>query len=383
MCLQQLHRNPMMNLSNEINISNNDWCALTKQIGRMDSEQVVESSSSIRKHCLRLRIPTPEPVAFTNYDVIFGNSGSNKVPNKKYTLTDDQVVGNRRFMVLLAIYRPRYLQAAEKGNEDECKRIALEIINTVCQQCSPQGRFFHHDDVNDDTWHQIEDESTLVTAVQCAIKDVPSLIAAPPAADVVVERPSKRVRSSLDLLCQAASKKLPSEPVYVSTPKPFDVICSTNQVTLKANANHVGNNRLQVILDIRLKAYESSSQDKRSTIVNDVVTTIIDDSSSQFLAAVDNGDGGASENKKYLPLSRENAAICIKTALDSKLMVVVPGVQSPTCGSEANQLVNRYYKKRALDKIERRRNKVFMDGDGIGRIPIAAPVRVTHFPKAA
>jgi len=373
----------MMNLSNDISISNNDWYALTNQIGRMNSEQVVSMSSIGTKHCVD-NIPASKPVAFTNYDVLFAahpstSSIGNQCQAPPYTLIDHSHIGNRRFIVLLSIYRPRYREAAKKGDEAKCKRIALEIIKTVRQQCS--GRFFRQDDVHG-PWHQIEDDdASLVAAVQCTMK-VKSMKLKTSSDIDVVERPSKKARcattSSLDLLCNAAMKKVPApnEKIpFVSKPKPFDVICSSNQTTLKENANHVGNNRLQVILDMRTKTYEASTQEKRSEIIKEVVKSIIDDSSSQFLSEVE----GASE--KYLPLSREKAAICIKNALNSKFLV---DLEPKICGSEAIKLVRRRNKKRALDKIERRNiDKGFMNGDVV-RIPISVvPKRITHVPKAA
>lgn len=378
-------RTPMMNLSNDISISNNDWYALTNQIGRMNSEQVVSMSSIGTKHCVDNIPPASKPVAFTNYDVLFAahpstSSIGNQCQAPPYTLIDHSHIGNRRFIVLLSIYRPRYREAAKKGDEAKCKRIALEIIKTVRQQCS--GRFFRQDDVHG-PWHQIEDDdASLVAAVQCTMK-VKSMKLKTSSDIDVVERPSKKARcattSSLDLLCNAAMKKVPApnEKIpFVSKPKPFDVICSSNQTTLKENANHVGNNRLQVILDMRTKTYEASTQEKRSEIIKEVVKSIIDDSSSQFLSEV---EGASSE--KYLPLSREKAAICIKNALNSKFLV---DLEPKICGSEAIKLVRRRNKKRALDKIERRNiDKGFMNGDVV-RIPISVvPKRITHVPKAA
>lgn len=370
-----------MNLSNDIDISNSDWYALTNQIGRMNSEQVVSISTSTTKHCVDNIPSTSEPVAFTNYDVLFSAypSTSSICQAPPYTLIDHSHIGNRRFIVLLSIYRPRYREAAKTGDEAKCKRIALEIIKTVRQQCS--GRFFRQDDVNG-SWHQFEDDdASLVSSVQCAMK-VKSMKLKTSSDIGVVARPSKRARipttSSLDLLCNAAMKKVPAPNEnlsFVSKLKPFDVICRSNQTTLKENANHVGNNRLQVILDMRTKTYEASTQEKRSEIIKEVVKSIIDDSSSQFLSEVEDAS-----SPKYLPLSREKAAICIKNALNIKFLV---DLEPKICDSEAMKLVRRRNKKRALDKIERRNiDKGFMNGDVV-RIPFSVPKRITHVPKAA
>jgi hypothetical protein len=277
---------------------------------------------------------TPEPFVFTKNDVLFTVSDGDNI--SKYSLID--YVGNRRFMVLLNIYRPKYSHADVQGDEAECARIALEIVNTVCQQCVPQGKFFLRDLNN--AWHQLTD--SLVDVVQGIITNVA------PSFPSDVKQSSKRASctssKNLDLVCHPDS--------LISTPKPFDVICNSNLVTLKSNSNHVGNNRLQIILDARTSAFETASQDERNRIINQIVSIIIDDSSSQFLAK----DG---ESKKYAPLTRTSAAVCVKNALASKKLVTTNKLR--ICGSEANRLVHRYYKTRMLHKQERRSN-IFLIG---------------------
>ena len=314
--------------------------------------------------------PKPKPTAFTNYDILFAPPSSSSSPDRKdqeYTLVNH--VGNRRFLVLLNIYRPRYAAADEQDDEVECMRIVLEIIKTVRQVCAPHGRFLQQD-ANSNQWFEIDDVATLIRIVEreltrnfCSSEDE--------------ERPVKRARTTtlnnFELFCEVvartgvvAKKNFPRDGSQVDKPKPFDVICNSNWISLQENADHVGNNRLQVILDMRLKNFKASSQEDRKRIINDIVSAIIDDSGSHFLSLhVSSG--------QYMPLSRESAAMCIKNALDGKLAITD---QQKPCSSEANLLVSRNYKKRLFDKVERR-NNVLMH-----KIPIH-PMRLSYNPKAA
>src|SRR6056300_483235 len=160
----------------------------------------------------------PEPIAFSNYDVLFTESPSSSKTKAKRDSDDGCLLtidhaGNYRFLVLISLFRQRYLDAVERSDVAECESIALEIIHTVRFKCAPNGRFFYQD-LKSNRWLKIDDDDTiLVGFVQRAIKNVFS--------ESEVERPPKRVRvstSSFNLLRDRA------EPV-ASTPNSFDVIC--------------------------------------------------------------------------------------------------------------------------------------------------------------
>ena len=74
---------------------------------------------------------------------------------------------------------------------------------------------------------------------------------------------------------------------------------------------HTGNNRLKIMLDLRKNKYETSNEEGRRRIVEEVVSSIVDDASSNFLRQVDKKSSG-----KYEVLSRDVATICVKFALD-------------------------------------------------------------------
>lgn len=300
--------------------------------------------------------PEPsEPTVLTNYDVLFATPFFSTSPHRKdseYTLINH--VGNRRFLVLINIYRPRYIAAAEQDDQGECLRIVLEIIKTIRQQCEPNGRFLQQD-ANSTQWLEIDEVAILVRIVAGELTKFFH-------SSEDREQPAKRARTGIENSFgpryqeAAKKKKFPHEGSLVGKPKPFDVICNITSLSLQENANHVGNNRLQVIMDIRFNDFQSSTHEDRNIIVQDIVNSIIDDSSSQFLSVhVSSGT--------YMPLSRETAAMCIKNALDSKLVI----------SSEADQLVSRYYKKRLLGEVERRNNVV-------SKLPMSPTLVV---PKAA
>ena len=181
----------------------------------------------------------------------------------------------------------------------------------------------------------------------------------------------KRARTA-EMCCQVVAKKtFPHELSRVDKPKPFEVICNSTWLSLKANDNHVGNNRLQVILDMRREKFdEASTQEERNMIVNEIVSAIIDDSASQFLSL-------HASSGQYTPLSQECAAMCVKNTLDSKLAISYGQV---TCSSEASELVSRYNRKRLLDGVERRIN---VSMDKIKILDMSEMDRVTYSSKAA
>jgi len=48
-------------------------------------------------------------------------------------------VGNQRFLVLLSLFRQRYLQADLFGHEYDCISIAQEVLETVCHKYPMAG----------------------------------------------------------------------------------------------------------------------------------------------------------------------------------------------------------------------------------------------------
>lgn len=50
-------------------------------------------------------------------------------------------VGNNRLQVFLTLYQQSYQTAFQQGNQDECNKLVDKVVDTVCNQCVPRGRF--------------------------------------------------------------------------------------------------------------------------------------------------------------------------------------------------------------------------------------------------
>mmetsp|Transcript_24915 Transcript_24915/g.34836 ORF Transcript_24915/g.34836 Transcript_24915/m.34836 type:complete len:567 (-) Transcript_24915:1126-2826(-) len=85
-------------------------------------------------------------VTVTNYDVLFVRSnpqdkdGTEAATKDKYFLKEGHI-GNNRFNVFVNLHQAAYIAALSNGNESECETIVEKIINIVCKQCNPNGRF--------------------------------------------------------------------------------------------------------------------------------------------------------------------------------------------------------------------------------------------------
>lgn len=326
----------MMNIVDQVNNINGNGCSLGWP--RVESDHMKVLSGELSEE--------PEPIAFSNYDVLFTESPSSSKTKAKRDIDDGCLLttdhaGNYRFLVLISLHRQRYLDAVERSDVAECENIALEIIHTVRFKCAPNGRFFYQDKSN--RWLNIDDDDTiLVGFVQRAIKNVFS--------ESEVERPPKRVRVS------TSSFNLPrdeAEPV-ASTPNSFDVICNGDG-TLKADAHHVGNARLQVILDMRVKTFMASKEQKhKESIAQDIVSAIVDDSSSQFLFEDKPGH--------FMHLSRESAATGVMNALQD---MCVDEKKQSFRKSEIKKLAHRKFKKSVLSRLKLglgQRQSILKDG---------------------
>ena len=185
------------------------------------------------------------------------------------------------------------------------------------------------------------------------------------------ERSPKRAcrrPDSLELLCKAASNELPTtqhaQIKFIEAPNPFDVICRPDGRGMVRDRKHTGNNRLKIMLDLRKNKYETSNEEGRRRIVEEVVSSIVDDASSNFLRQVDKKSSG-----KYEVLSRDVATICVKFALDDDATATTTTAAEATADnmgvdnklqfrkSEVQKLVQRKHKKAILDRLENNRNR--------------------------
>mmetsp|Transcript_3583 Transcript_3583/g.6553 ORF Transcript_3583/g.6553 Transcript_3583/m.6553 type:complete len:319 (-) Transcript_3583:29-985(-) len=273
------------------------------------------------------------PTQLHNYDVLLVSSAN----DEELRFAPGNHVGNQRFRVLLSIFRQKYLQANLFGHEYECISIAQEVLETVCNKCVPNGRFFGKG--RDNRWQQFGRDS-LSTIIMNALKNEPTKNSS-------FTRSPKRVcrrSSGFLLLYNAASKKLPVSDECVASPNPFDIVCEANGLSISQDCQYTGNNRLKIIFDIRKKSYETSDQEGKQSIIKEIVSSIIDDASGHFLQ-VDK------PSSMYKHISRKLATACIKKALDT----ATEGEKRQFRESEVKKLVQRKHKKAILDRQENRK----------------------------
>jgi hypothetical protein len=94
-------------------------------------------------------------------------------------------VGNNRFQILLQIHREAYNLARLGGDTTECERIVDKIVNTVCVECVPNGRFLERlssfTDMTEGQWRELFPPE-VKTAVQVLLGGAPLFAPVPPQA---------------------------------------------------------------------------------------------------------------------------------------------------------------------------------------------------------
>eukprot|EP00529_Nitzschia_sp_RCC80_P011574 CAMPEP_0113453206 /NCGR_PEP_ID=MMETSP0014_2-20120614/7240_1 /TAXON_ID=2857 /ORGANISM="Nitzschia sp." /LENGTH=628 /DNA_ID=CAMNT_0000344597 /DNA_START=222 /DNA_END=2108 /DNA_ORIENTATION=- /assembly_acc=CAM_ASM_000159 len=81
-------------------------------------------------------------ISITNYDVLLEPTDTaDGSYTKRQLAKNSDHVGNNRLQVFLNLYQQAYDTARQSGNKSECDGIVSKIVNTVCQQCVPPGRF--------------------------------------------------------------------------------------------------------------------------------------------------------------------------------------------------------------------------------------------------
>ena len=278
-------------------------------------------------------VNTPEPLPSrsisiepSNYNVLL----TPREANEPRLLAQGNYVGNMRFLVLLSLFRQRYIQADERGDEEECKCIAQELMDTVTRKCVPNGRFYEQ--LRDTEWKELALSPTeAVTFIRGALKD--GLRSE--------ERSHKRACHRPASMGSLVS--LDDEDEDIAMPNRFDVICDANRLQMKQDCCHTGNNRFKVMLKMRVECYMKSNLARKQQIVDEVVTSIMDDACSKFLQA--NEPSGM-----FKSLSRVAAAICVQNSFDAFEASVDERRHRK---SEVKVLMDRRKRKAVLGLIER------------------------------
>ncbi|KAL7542076.1 hypothetical protein ACHAXR_011489 [Thalassiosira sp. AJA248-18] len=274
------------------------------------------------------------PIQLNNYDVLLMPSCN----HEPLRFAPGNYVGNKRFQVLLSLFRQKYLQADLFGDEYQCASIAQDLLKTVCDKCVPNGRFFVQGRNN--RWQLLErDSPSTIGMIENALKNDP--VESPSS-----ERSPKRVcrrSEGFETLCKTALSALAAlADEFVESPNPFDVVCEASGLGISPDPKYTGNNRLKVIFDIRKRSYENSDQEGKQRIAREVVSSILDDASHHFLQ-VDTLSG-----MYKLIASRELATACIKNALDVSSEVETKQLRE----SEVKNLIQRKQKKAIWDRLK-------------------------------
>lgn len=291
---------------------------------------------------------------FSSYDILLLSSrgeADDHDDNRASIRFAPGYVGNHRFIVLLSLYRPRYHDAEKRGDANGCIRIASELVDVVCSKCIPNGRFFEQqkDDNNGrGQWRELR--SCPISLVQCMLKDTRQFV-----------MPSKP-----KLLRRRRSSIVSNDSEY-SMPNRFDVICEEKGQHLKKGSEHTGNNRLKVMLNMRMSTYSKANPTGKHRIIEEIVTSIMVDASSVFLRVTEERFG-----VRYLPMSRELAMECISNTLE----IMSEDEKTQYRHREVQMLMARKKKKDALGKCVERMKESSYDCSQ----PSSVPTTLKHSP---
>ena len=275
-------------------------------------------------------------VTFSNYNVLLMPREAHEPFRIRFA--PGSHVGNQRFRILLSLFRQRYLQTDARGDEEQCKSIAREVIDTLYNQCVPNARFYEQ--LSDDACQELQLGPTTVALIQNALKNEPR--------DCLHSTFRPCAQECQSIVSSGSISCYDSEEEAINMPNRFDVIFNTDWLQLN-DCNHTGNNRIKVMLDMRMELYKKSNLPTKREIAAEVVASIMDEACSKFLE-VDEMSG------MFKPISRELAVICTKNCFDT----IADGDERHRINqlqvrqSEAKMLLARKRKKKVLNKCERR-----------------------------
>jgi hypothetical protein len=316
-----------------------------------------------------------ERIIISNYDVL-ADPPSRRLDGDKL-LGDDQLkrhqnhVGNNRLQVFLTLYQQAYNKAHQRGDDAECNSIVAKVVNTVCKECVPSGRFLIVSSENqrgegsaDPIWQQME-EGTVKELIHSILKPSNQLDSTgtklnPPSSSstsvssstttttastlldpsIAPDDQKRRRRSSL--LRRSASegmvgivsdgkkkvsrspdsysRGLSEEPTWSShrgtnrdgailSLNRMDVILTTSRDALDPNSESVGNNRLHILVAMQSGKYHHATVDGREAILNEVVLTVNTFWKGRFLTESSEG---------YDLLSKEDARKALRSIFEMR-----------------------------------------------------------------
>jgi len=255
------------------------------------------------------------------------------IQNGLLKLEPEDHVGNLRFQVLLGIRSDAFRLAEQREDKDECNKIVHEIIDIICNQCSPVGRFL----VNDKTGKYVEileggetkEEFVYRSLQQSSTPNLLRSRSESPSCETRVSFPSpprrrflanyqeegkagernrkgtkrcmgfgsvsermvknakqrrtasfcSRVSKSFSLKESSVIARIPSNSVTslslnTNDISSKDVLLSTDRKSLSAK-DCIGNNRFRVIIQIYTEKFRSADQEGRKEIVDTMVGMVL------------------------------------------------------------------------------------------------------------
>ena len=238
--------------------------------------------------------------------------------------------------VLLSLFRRRYLAARAVGDEAECASVASLVLETVCDRCVPNGRFFVQ---HEGGWRQFERDGPATVRMAQRALELEPVEAAPPKR----ERPAP----FLEMLCQAAEGKAPLRDESEEEPGPFDVVCDAGGKGLAKERGYTGNNRLKILLAIRMRSYRAASGRRgKRKIAKEVVSSVLDEAGGRYLRCYASG--------RYEILPRKDAVECTQRAFDAAARRIArKRKRKRKAYSEAQKMVQRKHKRAILNMAEK------------------------------
>jgi hypothetical protein len=240
----------------------------------------------------------------TNYDVLV------ELPSPGLQSGDYQLakhknhVGNNRLCVFLNLYQQAYDGASCRVDFNECDRIVDKILDTVCHQCFPRGRFLvsltSQNGAGVALWTNMQEQTakTLLHKVLQPTTEAKNKTESGKKGDEGLKR---RRQSSL-LKCSASEgmvamdpddkKKLtrmdeaetdsniirnPAQSIISSEImilNRMDVILATTQDALDPISQSVGNNRLHILMAMQKGQYQLASPSCREKNINEIIQTV-------------------------------------------------------------------------------------------------------------
>lgn len=310
---------------------------------------------------------------FTNYDVLLLPPSPCNEAAVQFAPCNH--IGNNRFNVFLDLYRERFIRAEMMGDRIECNSIAFEVIETITKTCVPRGRIFElcwggqWQELGSQQASRMTHNALRTPPIESSSSSSPSSANRlnPLEAHSIIDfrrsqvryddaPPAKRFcrRASDFTSSQTAMMPMPNTSVdFVLSPSMFDVLCKAGGREYLKSICHVGNNRLKVLIDLRMKSYAVANANGRLMIASEVAGSIIDETCGRFLQE-EKGTGG------WTHMSLEAALICVSNALH-EATVAHNTERTKLYASAVQNLRSRRHKKAVLDKIADRKRDVFFD----------------------